>query len=139
MNAVFDISQKDLRTMNSKRFAVFAASTQCADAVKVVSRGTLGSRTVRVLGNTLFGVCRGERRRKWREVPEGEACKYVGLIGRSYFSAQVQAEESEDWDRGYTIFTSSEMKAEPPRAARRSLMYDRKGHGPATEPFETPR
>ncbi len=45
MNAVFDSSQKDLRTMNSKRLAVFAASLQWTDAVKVVSRGTPRSRT----------------------------------------------------------------------------------------------
>ncbi len=32
MNAVFDSSQKDLRTMNGKRLAVFAASLQWADA-----------------------------------------------------------------------------------------------------------
>ncbi len=39
----------------------------------------------------------------------------LGLIGRSHFSAQAQAEEREDrrqvdWDRGYTIFTSSAKK-----------------------------
>ncbi len=45
MNAVFGSSQKDLRTMNSKRLAVFAASMQWADAVKVVLRGTTRSRT----------------------------------------------------------------------------------------------
>ncbi len=39
MNAVFGSSQKNLLTMNSKRLAVFAASMQWADAVKVVSRG----------------------------------------------------------------------------------------------------
>ncbi len=36
----------------------------------------------------------------------------LGLIGRSHFPAQAQAEESEerkrlDWERGNTIFTSS--------------------------------
>ncbi len=31
--------------MNSNRFAVFAASLQCTDNVKVVSRGTRRSRT----------------------------------------------------------------------------------------------
>ncbi len=45
MNVVFDSSQKDLRTMNSKRLAVFAASLQWADAVKVMSRTTPRSRT----------------------------------------------------------------------------------------------
>ncbi len=47
----------------------------------------------------------------------------LGLIGRSHFPAQSQAEEREerrrlDWDRGNTIFTSSaKRKAESPRAA----------------------
>ncbi len=45
MNAVFDSSQKDLRPKNSKRLAVFTASMQWADAVKVVSRGTPRSLT----------------------------------------------------------------------------------------------
>ncbi len=36
----------------------------------------------------------------------------LGLIDRSHFSAQAHAEEREDrrqvdWDRGYTIFTST--------------------------------
>ncbi len=60
----------------------------------------------------------------------------LGLLGRSHFSAQAQAEVSEDrrrldWDRGYTIFTSSaKRKAESPRAAGRSFMYNRKSNGP---------
>ncbi len=47
----------------------------------------------------------------------------LGLIGRSHFSAEAEAEESEDrrrldWDRGYIIFTSSaKRKVESPRAA----------------------
>ncbi len=66
----------------------------------------------------------------------------LGLIGRCHFSAQ--AEESEDrrrldWDREYTIFTSSvKRKAESPRAAGRSFMYNRKSNGPITEPWGTP-
>ncbi len=39
INAVLDSSQKDLRTMNSNRLAVFAASLQWVDAVKVVLGG----------------------------------------------------------------------------------------------------
>ncbi len=39
INAVFDNSQKDLRTMKSSRLVVFAASLQCTDEVKVVSSG----------------------------------------------------------------------------------------------------
>ncbi len=65
----------------------------------------------------------------------------LGLIGRSHFSAQAQAEESEDrrqldWDREYTIFTSSEKrKEESPRAAGRSFMFNRKSNGLISEPF----
>ncbi len=40
VSAAFDKSQKDQRAMNSNRHAVFAASLQCTDEVKVVSRGT---------------------------------------------------------------------------------------------------
>ncbi len=75
------------------------------------------------------------------EVPDGEACTFVGLIGSSHFSAQDQAEESEDrrrldWDRGYTIFTSSaKRKAESPRAAGRSFFNKRKSNGLITDPF----
>ncbi len=28
------------------------------------------------LGNSVVGVCRGERRRKWREGPDGEKCTF---------------------------------------------------------------
>ncbi len=45
INTVLDESQKDLRTMKNNGIAVFAASLQWADAVKVVSRGTPRSRT----------------------------------------------------------------------------------------------
>ncbi len=68
----------------------------------------------------------------------------LGLVGRSHFPAQLQAEESEerrllDWDRGNTIFTSSaKSKAESLRAAGRSFIYNRKSNGPMTEPWGTP-
>ncbi len=68
----------------------------------------------------------------------------LGLIGRSHLSAQAQADESEDrrrldWDRGHTIFTSSaKRKAESPRAAGRSFIYNIKGNGSMTEPWGTP-
>ncbi len=76
---------------------------QWADAVKVVAR------IVGDVGNSVVGVCCGERRRKRREVPDGEACTFGG-VGRSHFSAQAQAEERKDrerldWDHWYTIFT----------------------------------
>ncbi len=69
----------------------------------------------------------------------------LGLIGISHFSAQAQAEESEDrrrldWDRGYTIFTSSaKRKAESPRAAGRSYIYNRKNNGSMTELWAMPQ
>ncbi len=40
INASLDSSQEDLRTMKSNRLAVFVGSLQCADEVKVLSRGT---------------------------------------------------------------------------------------------------
>ncbi len=64
----------------------------------------------------------------------------LGLIGRSHFSAQAQAEESEDrrrldWDRGYTIFTSS--------AKRKALVFEpaqpREKHDDALWVVSTPR
>ncbi len=75
VNVVFDSSQKDLWTMNSKRLAVFAVSMQWADVVKVVSRETSRSRT-RCPGE-FGGRCLPQR--KWREVPNGEACTFVGV------------------------------------------------------------
>ncbi len=65
--------------MNTKRLAVFAASLQWADAVKVVSRENPKVSDVGDLGNSVVGVCRGERRKKWREVPDGEAFTLVGV------------------------------------------------------------
>ncbi len=99
-------------TLNSKLLAVFAASLQWADAVKVMSRGSPRSRTL-VTWGILWSVSAaendGEREGRF---PTVRHAHLLGLIGRSYFSAQAQAEESEyrrrrDWDRGYTIFTSS--------------------------------
>ncbi len=112
MNAVFDSSQKDLRAMNSKRLAVFAASLQWADAVKVMSRGSPRSRTS-VTWGIRWSVSAAENDgESGVRFPTVRHAHLLRLIGRSHFSAQVQAEESEDrrrldWDRGYTIFTSS--------------------------------
>ncbi len=98
--------------MNSKRLAVFAASLQWADAVKVVSRGTPRSRTS-VTSGIRWSVSAaekdGESGGRFPTVRHGH---FLGLIGGSHFPAQAQAEESEerrrlDWDRGNTIFTSS--------------------------------
>ncbi len=142
MNAVFDSSQKDLRTMNNKRLAVFAASLQWADVVKVVSRGT--PRTS-VTWGIRWSLSAAEKDGESGEtLPTVRHAHFWGLISRSHFSAQAQSEESEDkrrlyWDRGYTIFTSSpKRKAESPRAAGRSFMYNRKSNGLITEPWATP-
>ncbi len=73
INAVLGSSQKDLRIMKSNCLAVFAASLQWADAVKVVSRATPQVSDVGDLGNLVVGVCRAERWRKGREVSNSEA------------------------------------------------------------------
>ncbi len=144
MNAVFDSSQKDLRAMNSKRLAVFAASMQWADAVKVVSRGTPRPRTS-VTWGIRWSVSAAENDgESGGRFPTVRHAHLLGLIGRSHFSAQAQAEESEDrsrldWDRRHTIFTSSaKTKAESPRTLGRSFMYNRKCNGPITELRGTP-
>ncbi len=101
--------------MNSKCPYVFAASLQWADAVKVVLRGGPRSRTS-VTWAIRWSVSAAEK-----DGESGGRCPTVrhehllGLIGRSHFPAQTQAEESEDrrrldWDRGNTIFTLSAKK-----------------------------
>ncbi len=57
----------------------------------------------------------------------------LGLIGRSHFPAQAQAEECEDRSR-----LASKRKAELPRAVERSFIYDRTSNGPMTAPWGTP-
>ncbi len=141
MNAVLDSSQKDVRTIKSNRLAVFAASLQWTDAVKVVSRGTPRSRTS-VTWEIFWSVSAvekdGERGGRFPKVRHEHL---LGLIGRSIFPAQAQVEEREerkrlDLDRGNTIFTSSaKREAEWLRAAGRSFMYNRKSNGPMTEPW----
>ncbi len=101
--------------MNSKRLAVFAASLQWADAVKVMSRETPRSRTSETWG-IRWSVSAAENDGEiGGRFPTVRPAHLLGLIGRSHFSAQAQAEESEDrrrldWDRGYTIFSSSAKK-----------------------------
>ncbi len=128
INTVWDKSIKDWRTMKSTRLAVFAASLQRTDELKNLARGIWW-----------FGACRRERRRK--------AVKHehlLGLIGRSHFPAQAQAEESQgrrrlDFDRGNTIFTSSvKRKVESPTAAGRSFIYNKKNNGSITKPWVVP-
>ncbi len=90
MNAVLNSSQKDLRTMNSKRLAVFAASMQWADAVKVVSRGTPRSRTSVTWGIRWSVSAVENDRESGGRFPTVRHAHLLGLIGRSHF------EESED-------------------------------------------
>ncbi len=82
--------------MNSKRLAVFAASLQWADAVKVVSRGTPRSRTSVTWGvRWSVSAAENEEESGGRFTTVRHA-HLLGLIGRPHFSAQAQAEESED-------------------------------------------
>ncbi len=111
--------------MNSKRLAVFAASLLWADAVKVMSRGTPRSRTS-VTWGIRWSVSAAENDgESGGRFPTMRHAHLLGLIGRSHFSAQAQAEESEDrrrldWDRGNTIFTSpAKRKAESPQNHRK--------------------
>ncbi len=130
--------------MERNRLAVFAASLQWAGVVKVVSRGTPRSWTSATCGIrwSVSAAEKGEERGgRFQALRHAHL---LGLIGRSHLSAQAQAEESEDrrwldWDRGYTISTTSaKRKAESPRAVGRSFMYNRKSNGPITEPWGTP-
>ncbi len=95
-----DSSQKDPRTKDRKRLAVYAASMQWADVVKVVSRGTPRSRASVTWGSR-WSVSAAENYGEGG----GRHAHLLGLICRSHFPAQAQAEESEDgrwldWDRG---------------------------------------
>ncbi len=84
MNAVFDNSQKDLRTLNSKRLAVFAASVQWADAVKVMSRGNPRSRTS-VTWGLRWSVSAAENDgESGGRFPTVRHAHLLGLIGRSH-------------------------------------------------------
>ncbi len=81
--------------MNSKRLAVFAASMQWADAVKVVSRGTPRYRTS-VTWGIRWSVSAAEKDgESGGRFPTVRHEHLFGLIGRSHFPAQAQAEESE--------------------------------------------
>ncbi len=130
--------------MNSKRLVVFAASLQWADAVKVMSRGTPRSQTSVTWGiRWSVSAAENDGESGWR-FPTVRHAHLLGLIGRSHFPAQAQAEESEDrrrfdWGRGNTIFTSSaKRKAESPRAVGRSFIFNRISNGPMTERWGMP-
>ncbi len=61
----------DHRAMKCNRFAVFAASAvHCRGESRV--KGNPQVSDVGDLGNSVVGVCRGEIRRKGREVPNNE-------------------------------------------------------------------
>ncbi len=83
INAVLESSQNDLRTMNSNRVAVFAASLQWADAVMVVSRGTPKSRTS-VTWEIWWLVSAAEKDgERGGRLPTARHEHLLGLIGRS--------------------------------------------------------
>ncbi len=89
-------SQKDLRTTSSKRLAVSAASLQWADVVKVVSRVVPRSGTS-VTWGIRWSVSAAEKDgESGRRFPTVRYEHVLGLIGRSFFAAQAQAEESEE-------------------------------------------
>ncbi len=110
------------------------------DEVKVVSRGTPRSRTSVAWGIWWLASAVEKGGERGVRFPTVRHEHLLGLIGRSHSPTKAQAEESEyrrrlDWDRGYTIFTSSaKRKAESPRAVGR---YNRKCTGPMTEPWGT--
>ncbi len=82
--------------MNSKRLAVFAASMQWADAMKVVSRGTPRSQTS-VTWGIRWSVSAAENDgESGGRFPVVRHAHLLGLIGRSHFSDQAQAEENEN-------------------------------------------
>ncbi len=72
--------------MSSKHLAVFAASMQWADAVKVVSRG---NPQVSDVGNLVKDRERGGRPQTVRHE------HLLGLIGRSHFPTRAQAKRGE--------------------------------------------
>ncbi len=81
--------------MNSKGLAVFAASMQWADAVKVVSRGTPRSRTS-VVWRIRWSVSAAEKDGEiGGRFPTMRHAHLFGLICRSHFTAQAQAEEGD--------------------------------------------
>ncbi len=84
--------------MNSKRLAVFAASMQWANVVKVVSKGTPRSR-MSVTWGIRWSVSAAEKDgESGRRFPTVRHAHLLGLIGRCHFTAQAQVEESEDGD-----------------------------------------
>ncbi len=123
LNAVLDSSQKDLRAMKSNRLAVFAASRQCTDEVKVVSGGTPRSRTSVNWGIWWLASAAGKGGEIGGRFPTVRREHLLGSIGRSHFPAQAQTEERKerrrlDWNYGNTIFTSSaKRKAESLKTA----------------------
>ncbi len=94
MTLYVENSQKELRTMNLNRPAVFAASL-CTDEVKVVSRGTPrpeASVTLEIRWLASAAEQDGERGGRFPTVRHEHV---LGLIDRSHSSAEAHAEERE--------------------------------------------
>ncbi len=109
-----------------------------------MSRGTSRSRTP-VTWGIRWSVSAAEKdKERGGRFPTVRYEHLLGLIGRSHFPAQAQAEERKerrrlDWDRGNTIFKSSaKRKAESPKAVGRSFIYNRKRNGSMTDPWRMP-
>ncbi len=77
--------------MNSNCLAVFAASLQCADAVKVVSKGTPRSVTWGIRWSVSAAKKDGERGGR---LPTVRHEHLLGLIGRFHFPVQFEQEST---------------------------------------------
>ncbi len=127
INADEDYSVKDRQTMKNNRIVVFAASLQCTDKVKVVSRGTPRSRASVTWGIWCLASAVENDGERLGMLPTVRHEHLLGSIGRPHSSAQAQAEERGggrrrlDWGCGNTISTSyARRKAESPKAASKS-------------------
>ncbi len=96
IDAVFDNSQKDLRTMKGNRLAIFTASLQCIDKAKVVSRGIPRSQTSVTRGIWWLVSATGNDGERGGRFPTVRHEHLLGLIGRSHSTAQTQADERKE-------------------------------------------
>ncbi len=88
INAVMNSSNKDLWTMKNNLLATIAASLQCTDEVKVVSRGTARSWTY-VTWSVSAAVIGGETGERFPTVSHERLWR---LIGRPHSPVQSQWE-----------------------------------------------
>ncbi len=142
--AALESSENDRWIMESNHLAVFAASLQFTDEVKVVSRGAPRSRTSVTWGIWWSASASEKDGERGGRFPTVKHEQLLGLIGWSHSPGQAQAEERGgrkrlDWDHRNTIFMlSAKRKAESLRAAGRSFLSNRKSNGPMIEPWGVP-